>query len=93
MPRDVFCLKRISLVIPGMIEPWPECQPEQSWDAWASFGPLLAPLPVVKARASGYTSVRNFIWQYDPCIIWPPHNNLANLVIYGVFIKKRHFVT
>jgi len=29
MPRDVF-LELISLVILGMIEPWPECQPEES---------------------------------------------------------------
>ncbi len=26
-----FVLKLASLVIPRMIEPWPECQPEESW--------------------------------------------------------------
>jgi len=39
MPQDVF-LKLISLVIPGMMEPWPECQPEQSWELpWALGSP------------------------------------------------------
>ena len=53
MPWDV--LELTSLVILGMIEPWPECQPEQSW-AWclgvffqirsllAPFGHLVGPL-------------------------------------------------
>ena len=29
---EMFFLELISLVILGMIEPWPECQPEQSWE-------------------------------------------------------------
>jgi len=43
MPQDVFVLKLISLVIPGMMEPWPECQPEQSWEPpWAMGGPEIS---------------------------------------------------
>ena len=29
----MFFLKLISLVIPGMMEPWPECQPKESQEA------------------------------------------------------------
>ena len=29
MPRDVFCFELISFVIPGIIKPWLECQPEE----------------------------------------------------------------
>ena len=29
---EMFFLKLISLVIPAMMEPWLECQPEQSWE-------------------------------------------------------------
>ena len=28
----IFVLSLICYVIPGMIEPWPECQPEKSWE-------------------------------------------------------------
>jgi len=31
MPRDDFSQADVFVIL-GMIEPWPECQPEQSWE-------------------------------------------------------------
>jgi len=66
-----FFLSLISFEILGMIEPWPECQPEQSWEwclgvLWTPFGslwpPRLVPLAVL-GHLWGY------LWGYLVAII------------------------
>jgi len=74
-PRCFFEL--ISLVILGMIEPWAECQPEQSWEwclgvlwvplavPWGPFGRLTAPVGSLWGTLGYLVASSGFSWKLD----------------------------
>jgi len=68
MPRDVFVLKLISLVILGMIEPWPECEPDESRPREASREDSSIYIYIYIAIYTIYTSIHRSGSYYCLCI-------------------------